>query len=215
MPDLAEQLVLLIDAVAPPVSVGEIRDRARSRVRRRSIIALSVGTLVAASAVIGLAAAGHHDRGRSAVRVTTQQPTGPSQTRPKIGERLGTLQIGAIGLRSSVFEGIDVQTLRKGPGHDPQSPLPGEPGHVVILGHRTTYDAPFLRLDALRPGNLMSLTTAEGTFHYSVVQQEVVNPNAVDSAIRTSSDSLVLVADTPKYTNLQRLLVFARSVAAP
>ena len=46
--------------------------------------------------------------------------------------------------------GTDGGDLRKGPGHYPSTPLPGDRGTVAIAGHRTTYGAPFRKLDKLR-----------------------------------------------------------------
>ena len=39
--------------------------------------------------------------------------------------------------------------LRKGPGHYPDTPLPGVMGNMAIAGHRTTYGHPFGDLDQL------------------------------------------------------------------
>ena len=44
-------------------------------------------------------------------------------------------------------------SLRKGPGHYPATPFPGMPGTVGVAGHRTTYLAPFNKLDELRKGD--------------------------------------------------------------
>ena len=51
-----------------------------------------------------------------------------------------------------MVEGVGTSPLRKGPGHYPDTPLPGEPGTVAVAGHRTTYLAPFRSVDRLRRG---------------------------------------------------------------
>ena len=52
-----------------------------------------------------------------------------------------------------MVEGVSLADLKKGPGHYPETPLPGQEGNAAIAGHRTTYGAPFHRLDELKPGD--------------------------------------------------------------
>ena len=56
--------------------------------------------------------------------------------------------------------------LKKGPGHYPESPLPGQEGNAAIAGHRTTYGAPFNRIDELEPGDEIHVETIQGSFTY-------------------------------------------------
>ncbi len=58
-------------------------------------------------------------------------------------------------------------SLKKGPGHYDRSPLPGLPGTVAIAGHRTTYSAPFRRMNKLRRGDKITLTMPYGRFTYA------------------------------------------------
>src|SRR5665648_158035 len=60
------------------------------------------------------------------------------------------LTIPKINVEWITNEGSDVPDLKKGPGHIPQTPLPGEPGRCTLSGHRTTYGAPFNRIDELK-----------------------------------------------------------------
>ena len=46
----------------------------------------------------------------------------------------------------------------------PGTPMPGQPGNAAIAGHRTTYGAPFYRLDELKPGRPIFVTTRQGKF---------------------------------------------------
>ncbi len=57
--------------------------------------------------------------------------------------------IPKIGVEWIVHEGTDIASLKRGPGHYPGTALPGEPSLCVIAGHRTTYGAPFNRVDKL------------------------------------------------------------------
>ena len=66
------------------------------------------------------------------------------------GEAVAVIKIPKIGVEQAVVEGTGVSDLRKGPGHYRNTPLPGQPGNAAVAGHRTTYGAPFNRIDELR-----------------------------------------------------------------
>ena len=74
------------------------------------------------------------------------------------------------------MQGVAVPDLRKGPGHYPDSPMPGQLGNAAIAGHRTTYGAPFNRIDELVAGDEITIVTVSGTFHYTVTSQQIVTP---------------------------------------
>jgi sortase A len=96
----------------------------------------------------------------------------------KVGDALTRLQIPAIDLDTIVVEGTTPAALRAGTGHYPKTPLPGEPGNVAIAGHRTTYGRPFNRMDDLKPGDKIVLTTPIGKHTYEVTGKPfVVSPN--------------------------------------
>src|SRR5689334_19350869 len=72
---------------------------------------------------------------------STTQPVrkGAPPPTPPEGEVEGLISIPAIGLHLAYVEGTDVPDLRKGPGHYPDTPIPGSLGNAAIAGHRTTY----------------------------------------------------------------------------
>ena len=76
-------------------------------------------------------------------------PPAPPPDIPPQGEPVALIDIPEIGVSQVVVEGVDVADLRKGPGHYPGTPLPGQEGNAAIAGHRTTYGAPFADLDQL------------------------------------------------------------------
>ena len=71
-----------------------------------------------------------------------------------------------------MVEGTDLESLRKGPGHYPETPLPGERGTSAIAGHRTTYGAPFRHIDELDPGDRIVIDMPDGRFVYRVEEHE-------------------------------------------
>ena len=89
------------------------------------------------------------------------------------------MTVPTLGLELVVFEGVTVQTLKKGPAHMPWTPLPGQPGNVVISGHRTTYGRPFFDFDLLKFGDHIEIETAIGTHIYEVRDSFIVKPTDV------------------------------------
>jgi sortase A len=128
------------------------------------------------------------------------------------GDPLGRIRMPSIGVSSVVVAGTDASSLRMGPGHYPGTPLPGTHGTVAIAGHRTTYGAPFRRLDRLGRGDRIELRMPYGTFVYSVEQRRIVAPTALWVTRRAGYDRLVLSACHPLYSAAKRIVVFARLV---
>jgi sortase A len=131
---------------------------------------------------------------------------------PVAGGGVGFLEAPSIGLRAVVVEGVGVRDLRKGPGHLPQSALPGEQGNVVVSGHRTTYGAPFARLDELDDGDMLRMVTPAGTFDYRVTSKRIVAPTEVSVIAPTEDARLTLTTCHPKFSAKQRLIVVASLV---
>jgi sortase A len=128
------------------------------------------------------------------------------------GDPVGKLLIDRIGLSSVVVEGTDAGDLRKGPGHYPGTPLPGQRGTVAIAGHRTTYGAPFRKIDKVRPRDEIVLVMPYGRFTYRVERTRIVPPTAVWVTQRVSYDRLILSACHPLYSAAKRIVVFAKLV---
>ena len=128
------------------------------------------------------------------------------------GQPLGRLRIPSIGVSKVVVAGTDTASLRLGPGHYPGTPLPGARGTVAIAGHRTTYGAPFRKLDKVARGDRIEVRMPYGTFVYRVEQKRIVAPTAIWVTRRTSYDRLILSACHPLYSAAQRIVVFARLV---
>lgn len=131
---------------------------------------------------------------------------------PRIGM---TGKVGGEGARV-VVEGVGKEDLKKGPGHYPGTALPGAIGNMVISGHRTTYGAPFNRIDELRIGDAIVLETRDSWFTYRVTKQQIVAPSAVEvtypvpgnRTARPTQRLLTLTTCNPKYSAKQRLIVF-------
>lgn len=131
---------------------------------------------------------------------------------PLPGDAIGKLDIPAIGVSEYVVEGTDTGNLRKGPGHYPETPLPGEPGTVAVAGHRTTYGAPFRDLDDVKPGNEIIFDTPFGRFIYRVEDTKIVDDQDLSVLEPVGYKRLMLSACHPLYSAAQRIIVFAKQV---
>ena len=88
--------------------------------------------------------------------------------------------------------------------------MPGEIGRCVISGHRTTYGAPFNKIDLLEIGDLIYLETKNGfLFTYSVTDTQVVRPEDVYILKGTIKKELLLTSCEPKFSGARRLVIFA------
>jgi sortase A len=128
------------------------------------------------------------------------------------GDAVGKIQINRIGLSAAVVEGTNAGDLRKGPGHYPGTPLPGQRGTVAIAGHRTTYGAPFRNINKVRPNDEITLVMPYGRFTYRVERTRIVPPTAIWVTQRVSYDRLILSACHPLYSAAKRIVVFARLI---
>lgn len=68
---------------------------------------------------------------------------------------------------------------------------------VAIAGHRTTYLAPFRRLNQLKPGNKIELTMRYASFTYTVQRTQIVTPTSWWIIKDKGYDRLVLSACNP------------------
>lgn len=128
------------------------------------------------------------------------------------GKPVGRIEIPRIDASDVIVAGTGPDQLRKGPGHYPSTPLPGVPGTVGVAGHRTTYGAPFRKLDKLRRGDRVTVVMPYGRFTYTVERRRIVPPTAIWVTQRVGYDRLVLSACHPLYSAAQRIVVFARLV---
>lgn len=133
----------------------------------------------------------------------------------KIGKALTRLEIPAIDLDVIVVEGTTPAALRAGAGHYPKTPLPGEPGNVAIAGHRTTYGRPFNRMDDLKTGDKIILTTPIGKHTYEITGQPfVVSPNdwSVITDYKEGGSFLTLTSCHPEGSAAYRIIVRAKLI---
>jgi len=138
-----------------------------------------------------------------------QDPTPAGRERLK-GDAIGKIELPALDKSYYVIEGTDTASLRKGPGHYEDTPLPGQRGTVGIAGHRTTNGAPFRDIDDLEPRDEIRVEMPYGTFVYSVEETRIVDDNDLSVKDPVGYNRLMLSACHPLYSAAQRIIVFAR-----
>ncbi len=92
------------------------------------------------------------------------------------------------------LEGADGSTLAFGPGHMPQTPMPGKVGNSVIVGHRDTH---FRRLKDLESGDIIQIATHEGEFDYKIREIRIAHETQVNVLEDSPYNLLTLITCYP------------------
>jgi sortase A len=146
---------------------------------------------------------------------------------PTPGKPFAVIEIPRLELEKYVIhgherEGLDLERLEKlekadlrlGPTHIATTKLPGAAGTFAIAGHRTTYGAPFSRLNELAKGDEIRVRTSIATYTYKVTGIKIVKPTQVEvlrdvkGANGKVKSQIVLTTCHPKFTARERLIVF-------
>ena len=85
------------------------------------------------------------------------------------GTPVAYIEIPELGLTQVIGEGTSPSVLFDGPGHRVDTPLPGQAGTSVVLGRQSAYGGPFAHIEDLVEGNLIRVTTGQGTFTFTVI----------------------------------------------
>jgi len=155
------------------------------------------------------------------------------------GEAVARIIIPAIDVTKVVVQGVQVEELRNGPGHYRATVFPGQMGNSGIAGHRTTYGAPFNRIDELVPGDEIEVATVQGNHLYRVMAAGdaysseklggltdfrvpegeagfghiIVGPESTWVLGDFDDHRITLTACHPKYSAAQRIIVTAELVS--
>ena len=125
------------------------------------------------------------------------------------GAAIGRISIPRLGLDMVMVNGTDADTLKKGPGRDPRTFMPGQGELVYVAGHRTTYSAPFSDIDELRRGDRVSIRVPYATLVYRVTGHVVVPADDLDRLRSRGREVLALQACHPRFFASQHYIVYA------
>lgn len=128
------------------------------------------------------------------------------------GDVFGRIVIETMELDVAVVRGTGREDLMKGPGWITYTDVPGQTGNVGIAGHRTTYGAPFRRLDELEPGDIIYFYSPFRRYTYEVSEKLTVTPDRVDVMRSTEEPQMTLSACHPPFSARYRLIVHAALV---
>lgn len=134
------------------------------------------------------------------------------RTRSERGQAIGRLRIKRMGVRMIFVNGTDHNSLKKGPGRDGRTFMPGENRLVYIAGHRTTYGAPFSDINSLRKGDRVTLEVPYGTFVYSVTHHRIVVATDLSVLRSPGHELLELQACHPRFFASHRYIAYAKLV---
>ena len=125
----------------------------------------------------------------------------------KSGTPIGRIVIPSIGMDVVMVEGAGTGDLKEGPGHWPETVFPGQLGNFVVSGHRTTYGAPFRKLDKIKVGDEIQLVLPYAVVRYRVTRVIVVLPTQVDEVAQLGREQVSLAACHPIYSASHRIVV--------
>ncbi len=134
---------------------------------------------------------------------------------PAAGAELGRIVIPSLGVAAVIVQGTGAGALRHAVGHWDGSALPGQPGNVVLAGHRDTFFRP---LRNIREGQVITLQTSTASFRYRVQTTAIVSPADLAVLAPSRRDILTLVTCYPFYyigPAPRRFIVRARRLAPP
>jgi sortase A len=134
------------------------------------------------------------------------------RSRSARGAAIARLRIPALGLDVIVVNGTDSASLKRGPGRYLGSAMPGEGELVYIAGHRTTYGAPFSRIDHLRKGDRVVLELPYATFEYAITGHRIVPATRVSALRSKGFEQLALQACHPRFFASHRYIAYAKPV---
>lgn len=128
----------------------------------------------------------------------------------EVGMAIGRIDIPSADIGYVIVEGTDTTSLKKGPGHYPETALPGQGTTIGVAGHRTTYGAPFHDIDKIAVGDEVTIEMPYATFTYTVEKTDIVAPTEIGIIRDIGRERLVLTACHPLYSAAERYAVFGK-----
>ncbi len=124
-------------------------------------------------------------------------------------EQARRIQIPAIDVDSSIYQGQDWEQLKKGVGQLIGSAQPGRPGNVVLAAHNDIYGEIFRYLDQLERGDEIIISSERQQYTYVVREITVVEPTDTHVMEPTEHASTTLISCYPYLVDNKRIVIFA------
>jgi sortase A len=124
--------------------------------------------------------------------------------------------------RVVIVEGTTAGDTLSGPGHLPDTVLPGQAGDSVVLGRAATAGAPFAHISDLKKRDVVTVQTGQGTFRYRV-RGHLVNGGRLPTIrstsglllLGTSADAQGFPSLTPSHVDYVVAQLEGKAVSAP
>ncbi len=147
-------------------------------------------------------------------------------TPPVPGHGLAVMRIPRLGAdwEWAIVEGVERVYLADGPGHYPDTALPGQVGNFAVAGHQVTHGSPFAELSHMRPGDTILVDYQGSRYTYVVDSTRVVLPGAVGVVLpvpdqpgaKPTRKLITLTTCHPPLRSTERFIVFGHQIdAAP
>lgn len=182
---------------APSLAPGGAARPVTRWLRRGEAVLAVIGLALLGEVLLGVAYARvQRSRDERILRAAEFLPArgAPATAAPLGPAVLGRVEIPRVGVSAIVREGADDATLAVAVGHVAGTARPGDPGNVVLAGHR---DSLFRGLRRIRADDRIWLRTPGRAVEYRVESTEVVSPEETRVLARTADDRLTLVTCYP------------------
>jgi sortase A len=125
------------------------------------------------------------------------------------GEMLGVLLIDSINLRLPIISGLNETNLKIGISYLEETPKFGEYGNTVLAGHRGhSYGRLLNRLNEVKIGDIIVISTNEGDFKYKAYNIVIVKPEEIQVLYTDKKEKILsIVTCEPVYKPTLRLIV--------
>lgn len=148
----------------------------------------------------------------AAMRRELRAEAGRYRRETRRGDAIGRLIVPGLDLNVLFVKGTDNRTLKRGPGLHDRTFMPGQGRLIYIAGHRTTYGAPFSKIDHLGKGDRITLEMPYATFVYSVTRSIIVPGTQLSVLKSRSREEVALQACHPRFFATHRWITYGRLV---
>lgn len=151
-----------------------------------------------------------------------RSPKPPVVAPPREGVAFATIMVPRFGTNyvRTVAESVDVKKVLNDPttgiGHYSSTTPLGAIGNFALAGHRTTFGAPFGKVDQLQVGDRIYVETQKGWYVYRFRNIEFVYPTQADvlsdvprETIVAKDRILTMTTCHPKLSEAERLIAYS------
>lgn len=151
-----------------------------------------------------------------------RSPKPPVVAPPREGVAFATIMVPRFGANyvRTIAESVDVKKVLNDPstgiGHYSSTTPLGAVGNFALAGHRTTFGAPFGKVDELRVGDRIYVETQKGWYVYRFRNIEFVYPTQADvlsdvprETIVAKDRILTMTTCHPKLSEAERLIAYS------